>query len=105
MLKVQRKHSDVDVNAPYTVYLNNMELCKLNDNEIKDFNLKSGKYKLKVLGGGFHSKELEFELSDGQLLQIACYPAYKNSKLNKMFYKHILNNEAIYIEIDKDIYL
>ena len=56
MLKFQRKHSDVDVNAPYTVYLNNMELCKLNDNEIKDFNLKSGKYKLKVLGGGFHSK-------------------------------------------------
>lgn len=105
MLKIYRKNSDVDRLAPFKVYLNSTELCTIANGETKDFNLKAGTYKFKINGGGFHSKELEVELYDDQIIQLVCYPAYQDNKASKFMFKNLFGGEAIYLEVDKDFYL
>ena len=105
MLKIYRKEHDVDRLAPFKVFLNGMELCTMANGETKDYNLKAGTYKFKVTGGGFHSKELEVELFDDEIIQLVFYPAYKDNKMDKFMYKNVFGGEAIYLEVDKDFYL
>lgn len=105
MLKILRKRSAIDSLCPFKIMLNGMELGTIMNGETKDFNLKSGKYKIKITGGIYHSPELEIELFDDQIIQLICYPAYNDSKLSKFMIKNIFGNEGIYLKVDKDFYL
>lgn len=105
MLKIYRKKNPIDSLCPFKIMLNGIELGKIMNGETKDFNLKSGKYKIKIVGGAYYSPEVEIELADDQIIQLICYPAYSDSKLSKFVMKNIFNNEGIYLKVDKDFYL
>ena len=105
MIKIYRKSSPVDKNCPYKIFLNDMELGTIMDGEKKDFNLRSNSYKVKIVGGGFHSPEINVELADEQIIQLICYPAYKDTKFSKYIYKNVFGGDAIYLKVDKDFYL
>lgn len=105
MIKIYRKSSNVDKKCPYKIFLNDMELGDIMNGEKKDFNLRSNSYKVKIVGGGFHSHEINVELYDEQVIQLICYPVYKDTKFSKYIYKKLFGGEAIMLKIDKDFYL
>lgn len=105
MIKIYRKTSNIDKNSPYKIFLNNMELGTIMDGEKKDYNLKANLYKIKITGAGFQSKELSIELADEQIIELVCYPTYKDTKFSRYLYKNLFNNEGIVLKVDKDFYL
>jgi hypothetical protein len=105
LIKIYRKESNVDKKSPYKVFVNNMELTTIMDGETKDYDFKAGAYKFKVVGAGFHSSEVSLELFDNQIIQLMCYPSYKDSSFSRFIYKYFFRGAGIYFKIDKDFYL
>lgn len=105
MLTIKREQKVIDADISYQVIINNVNMCTLDNGQIKNLDLKNGDYKIKIKSSRFKSTEIPFSITDGSHVEFICRPIYKNTKFSIFVHRVFKKNIGIYLELKQDIYL
>lgn len=105
MLIVKRTKSLVDQEVEYTIEINHIVMGKIGNDEIKQFDLKSGEYEIQIISSDFKSNVIKFSMNDGQIIEMSCVPKFKNHQFSRLCYMIFRRNHGIQLAIKQDIYL
>lgn len=105
MIKINRLNCKTDYYLDYDIYINNIKIITISNNEIKNINLKPGNYYIEIKSGFSKSKKINFELSQNQIIEFEIKPKHQNNVIFKIIAKLLFNNAIINIKIKSDIYL
>ncbi len=105
MLTIKREQRMIDADISYQVIINGINMCTLDNGQIKNLDLKNGDYKIKIRSSRFVSIEKIFSLTDGSHVEFICKPNYKNTKLSIFIHRVFKKNIGIDLELKQDIYL
>lgn len=105
MLTIKREQKIVDGDISYQVLINGINMCTLDNGNIKNLDLKNGDYKIQIQSSRFKSIEIPFSITDGSHVEFVCKPNYKNTKLSIFKYRVLKKNVGIDLKLRQDIYL
>lgn len=105
MLTIKRKEKIVDMDISYQVVINGMNMCTLDNGQMKNLDLKNGDYKIQIKSSRFKSKIIPFSITDGSHVEFICKPIYKRNVFSVLLYRIFKRNIAISLELKQDIYL
>lgn len=105
MIKINRINSSVDYDIKYDIYVDDIKVIDINNDEIKDIYIKPGKHYIKVKSDKFISDSINFNLGDGEIIEFEVYPDYKNNFFSILLTKTLYGKKGIGIKIKSDIYL
>lgn len=105
MIKIGRKNNPVDHKKPYKVIIDNIPVFDINEDDIKDINVSSGKHRLIVKSDEFISNEIEFESTNDGIIEFEVEPDYNNNFISKFFTKILYKNIGIKISLKKEFYI
>lgn len=105
MLRIKRLDKIIDNNLMFELYLNDIKLGEIKNDDVLLFDLRNGDYNLYVKCGNMISDKVMFSYDDHSTIELECYPVYKNNKLSLFFYKYLKNNKGIMLNKVKDFYV
>lgn len=105
MLTIRREASEIDKHVPYQIVINNILMGEIENDSIKNFDLKVGSYKMQLRGSRFVSNIVEFTITVGTLIEFTCKPKWKETTGSLVFYKLVKKKEGISLKLKQDIYL
>lgn len=105
MLTIKREQMWVDADISYQVIINGVNMCTLDNGQIKNLDLKKGDYKIQIRSSRFQSIEIPFSITDGSHVEFVCKPNYKNTTLSIFTHRVLKKNVGIDLKLKQDIYL
>ena len=105
MLRIKRLDKIVDRNIAYELFLNDIKLDKIKNDDTLLYDLKNGDYNLYVKCGEMVSEKVTFSYDDHSTIEIECYPKYSENKMVKLFFKTVMNKKGIALNKVKDFYV
>ncbi|MCI8545137.1 MAG: hypothetical protein HFH09_02775 [Bacilli bacterium] len=105
MLTIKREQMWVDADISYQVIINGVNMCTLDNGQIKNLDLKKGDYKIQIRSSRFQSIEIPFSITDGSHVEFVCKSNYKNTKMSIFIHRVLKKNVGIHLELKQDIYL
>ena len=105
MLRIKRLDKIVDRNIAYELFLNDIKLGEIKNDDTLLYDLKKGDYNLYVKCGEMVSEKVTFSYDDHSTIEIECYPKYSENKMVKLFFKTIMNKKGIALNKVKDFYV
>lgn len=105
MLTIKREEKIVDADISYQVIINGINMCTLDNGQMKNLDLKNGDYKIRIKSSRFRSKEIPFSITDGSQVEFICKPNYKRNLLSIFIHRILKKNIGIFLELKQDIYL
>ena len=105
MLRIKRLDKIVDRNIAYELFLNDIKLREIKNDDTLLYDLKNGDYNLYVKCGEMVSEKVTFSYDDHSTIEIECYPKYSENKMVKLFFKTVMNKKGIALNKVKDFYV
>lgn len=105
MLRIKRLNKIVDKDFFYEIYLNDIKLGEIKNDDTLLYDLKDGDYNLYVKCNEMISERISFSYDGHSTIELECYPLYLDNKIVKTFYKLIMNKKGIALNKVKDFYV
>lgn len=105
MLRIKRLDKIVDRNIAYELFLNDIKLGEIKNDDTLLYDLKNGDYNLYVKCGEMVSEKVTFSYDDHSTIEIECYPKYSENKMVKLFFKTVMKKKGIALNKVKDFYV
>ena len=105
MLRIKRLNKLVDMNIPFEIFLNDIKLGEIKNDDTMLYDLKDGDYNLYVKCGEMISDKINFSYDDHTTIELECYPKYKDNNITRSFYKIIMNKKGLELKKVKDFYV
>lgn len=105
MLTIKREQQAVDADISYHVIINQIDMCTLENGQMKNLDLKNGDYKIQIKSSRFVSQEIPFSMAEKTQIEFVCTPSYKNTTWSIFLHKTFKKNRGILLKLTQDIYL
>lgn len=105
MLRIKRLDNITDRQVPFELFLNDIKLGEIKNNDIVLYDLKDGDYNLYVKCNEMISDKVTFSYDSHSTIELECYPKYKDNKISRTIYKTLLNKKGITLNKVKDFYV
>ena len=105
MLRIKRLNKLDDMNIPFEIFLNDIKLGEIKNDDTLLYDLKNGDYDLYVKCGEMISDKIKFSYDDHTTVEVECYPKYKDNNIVRSFYKTVMNKKGLELKKVKDFYV
>lgn len=105
MLRIKRLNKTVDSSIPYELFLNDIKLGEIKNDDTLLYDLKNGDYNLYAKCGEMVSEKITFSYDDHSTIEVECFPKYNENKITKLFFKILMNKKGIALNKVKDFYV
>lgn len=105
MLTIRRDKNKVDENIPYQIWINQILMGTIENDEMKSFDLKKGNYKMQIKGSKLESNVVKFNITDGSYVEYTCCPRWNGTIYSKLYYCFFRKRKGISLNLKQDIYL
>ena len=105
MVKVYREKNEVDSGIPYKVYIDNIAVFDLIEEEIKNIRLEPGVHKISAKSEKYKSNEVEFEETGEGIIEFLVEPDYTNNAISKFFTNTLYGKTGIKVTMTKEFYI
>lgn len=105
MLRIKRLNKIADRELPFELFLNDIKLGEIKNDDTNLYDLKNGDYNLYVKCGEMVSSKVNFSYDEHSTIELECYPLYQDNKIFRTFYKIIMNKKGLALVKVKDFYV
>ena len=99
MVKIYRENNEVDHEIPYKVFIDNVQVFEIIEDEIKSIKLEPGIHKISARSDKYKSNELEFEETGEGILEFLIEPDYTDNAISKFFTSTLYDKRILHLKI------
>mgnify|MGYP004663313709 CR=1 FL=1 len=105
MLRIKRLNKMADSNLLFEIFLNDIKLGDIKNDDTVIYDLKDGDYNLYIKCNDMISDKIYFSYDDHTTIEFECYPKYNNYNVVRSFYKTVMNKKGLELKKVKDFYV
>lgn len=105
MLTIKRLKAIIDEKEEYQIFINDIPMGIIRNDEIRRLDLKDGIYKMYVKSSKMKSNMVEFNITSGSYVEFTCKPSHKGTIFSFFIHKVLKGNIGILLTLKQDIYL